>query len=190
MYISCLSSLFESFFASDSLRNKFVKIYRPSRSSLDHQGSRDTIDRCVGSTRDGAHGITKWLYTMYVKYSGRERAAAMPWPRAEKALHLEGFGWRRRLAADFASDTPRTVASSSFPFTAVAYVTPGPHRSEGLVFRNGDKEPTKLVQEPLLPRPKIVNISHSSIDGFVVKVSSCFYALAINFSKIYVANEI
>lgn len=94
---------------------------------------------------------------MCVKYSGRERAAAVPWPRAEKALRLEGFGWRRRLTADFASDTPRTVASSSFPFTAVAYVTSGPHRSEGSAFRNGDKEPMNLAQESLPPRPKIVN---------------------------------
>jgi len=78
------------------------------------------------------------------------RTAAMPWPRAEKALRLEGFASWRRLAADFASDTPRTVASSSFPFTAVAYVTSGPHRLEGPIFRIRNRP--NLAQEPLLPR--------------------------------------
>lgn len=147
-----LSPQIKSFFTWNASWNKFAK----NLSTISIVGdvwSTMYDRRCAGSTRDGAR-YNKVANMREI--SDRERRRCLG--RGQRKLCAsKAFSWRR-LAADFASDTPRTVASSSFPFTAVAYVTSGPHRLEGLIFRITNEKQTKFCPKTvLLPRQKIVD---------------------------------
>lgn len=106
--------------------NKYLIIGMRAETSIDDRGSmaHNTLDQremepvieSSDSARDGVHEIP-------VAVIGDAL-----WPRAEKARRLEGFVEGARLLL-LPSTRRVLLLRLFFPFTAVAYVTSGPHRS-------------------------------------------------------------